>query len=596
MWTTDDRDGTEALGEVVRSPHSYSNGLSRGPVPAAGLLGSADCIANGETFPLALPVTIVDGFNVKCYQFARPLPVEPLPFQFDVRDCRTIKNLAHLCALSYFNGDGFQLAAAIDFPGCVVTRVYNVDNYPIPGTGILTIEDHTIVVISGTSNALQWALQGFYGAAGIESFGQYSTLRLWNQAAMAIEQRIVIAGGNPTGPIVFVGHSYGGAVASILAARYRIAQPGRSVSLLTFGQPKPGDGRLIRLIESTQHLHFVNVDDPVTFLPPDLAQFSGTLGLLDSLTINRWSAYRMPSDRVGLTLDGNRTDNPNAGDLYGLVFRMILQALHGQWPDAITSHNISEYERRIRCAGDPAPSPVPPCGPVAWYRPDSLYGYADGAVVEQWLDDSRNQSPARQRPTLRPSVLVRDGINGLPAVLISQQAFLAVDRLELGNTCTLYVLAKVQGTLLRPSGPWITSETDLAGGMPAVGPADVVYADTVNSGFAANSISYGQVSLWRLRRTPTLLTIHRDGVQIMTMATDPAGVLTLLGFGPYRQSSPFTASVLVAELLVLSCAVSDGEDSAWRSYFQEKYLLNQLVTESGQELLTEGGDGLLTGG
>ena len=65
-------------------------------------------------------------------------------------------------------------------------------------------------------------------------------------------------------PIYIGGHSFGGAVAVLVAAR--LAQIGRKVEVVTFGCPKVGSKRFTRAVK-VPILRVVNWPDPVTWLP-----------------------------------------------------------------------------------------------------------------------------------------------------------------------------------------------------------------------------------------------------------------------------------------------------------------------------------------
>jgi hypothetical protein len=76
-WTTDERDPWPALGETEFAPRPYDKGAIRAGNPPAILLGTGDCIANGETLPLPVfvpPRTFPGGFDSRIYT-ASGLPV-----------------------------------------------------------------------------------------------------------------------------------------------------------------------------------------------------------------------------------------------------------------------------------------------------------------------------------------------------------------------------------------------------------------------------------------------------------------------------------------------------------------------------------------
>lgn len=78
------------------------------------------------------------------------------------------------------------------------------------------------------------------------------------------------------GPIIFCGHSLGGAIAQILATRLPCQ------SLITFGSPKVSKG-LSSLPQTVGYRRYVNCSDAVPLLPPNLTGFghSGEVRFID---------------------------------------------------------------------------------------------------------------------------------------------------------------------------------------------------------------------------------------------------------------------------------------------------------------------------
>ncbi len=79
-WTSDERDPWPELGETATTQRPYSKGELRAGVPPAIRVGTADCIANGETLPLPVivpPRTFIAGIDSRCYVAAgMPLPLD----------------------------------------------------------------------------------------------------------------------------------------------------------------------------------------------------------------------------------------------------------------------------------------------------------------------------------------------------------------------------------------------------------------------------------------------------------------------------------------------------------------------------------------
>lgn len=95
-WTTDEREPWPALGETPFDPRPYDKGAIRAGNPPAILLGTADCIANGETLPLPAfvpPRTFPGGFDSRIYTAAGlpiPLDIVALPIGGDKEGGRSV--------------------------------------------------------------------------------------------------------------------------------------------------------------------------------------------------------------------------------------------------------------------------------------------------------------------------------------------------------------------------------------------------------------------------------------------------------------------------------------------------------------------------
>ena len=82
-------------------------------------------------------------------------------------------------------------------------------------------------------------------------------------------------------PILFTGHSLGGALATLAVAR-RLVPPGQVFGLYTFGSPRVGDGNFVNTFNGRYQqrtFRFSNYRDPVPRVPPKLIGF-GHVGRL----------------------------------------------------------------------------------------------------------------------------------------------------------------------------------------------------------------------------------------------------------------------------------------------------------------------------
>lgn len=388
QYVTDFLSPQPALGECADTQHVKQSFAMPGVLPAAIHLGSMDCIAQGERYPLPLIDRDFDkGWDSRCY-VPTPSP-PPDPPQLDVRLCRDQEFFAQLMEELYKPGGGSCSALILArFPTATVSVVPNQPGTVTPGTALASIGTETLVVTSGTTTPQQWALQALNFTNGPIEYGGYSTLKVWQDAAEDIVSRILNFPHNTTGRILFVGHSLGGAVSCLLALRYHLGQPTREIHLFTLGCPKPGDGRLQALLRNVVGVHLINFDDPIPWVPPSGEELSRYAYLLPHDVYRRWLAYRRPPFQVVLREDGSRDTDMQAGDYFGQIARAIEQNLLNRPVGLFFEHNIDIYRRRIVCPSDPAPGPEPHDALIRWFRSEELWMYDAYEELPFWQDVS----------------------------------------------------------------------------------------------------------------------------------------------------------------------------------------------------------------
>jgi len=378
---SDDIPEDNPLGQV-KSPFRFYNG--QGPVihPPARIIGRGECISQGET-PGDLTPGLVDGFDQRCW-ITEPDTSLPLILSLDVTQDEHQLALGRIQQELYINAEaaGLMLQQLLG-PGSAVAVVPNSASL-IPGSLIGTQGDLTVVIVSGTGNPQQLALQGLLGLAGPVDQGSYSTVPLWQSAALAVQNRVLSSPAVQTGRIVVVGHSYGGAVANIMTARYLQNNPDRDVQLLTWGCPLPGDERLILLTRNARAVNLVNDGDIVTAVPPTGNLLEGVSWLFPKEIRLGWGKWRYPLRRVGLALSGERRSSPNPNDMLGIALTVARQAALSQQIPSITAHDMAEYLRRMGGGDHPVPDVL--TGTIvdfgAAYTPAG-YLPCDGAAVSR---------------------------------------------------------------------------------------------------------------------------------------------------------------------------------------------------------------------
>lgn len=376
-WVSDNGFEDALLGEWAGS-RAYYRGDPPEVIPLALLVGDKDCIKKGENPELP-------GFPDSCERggILLPLPcyskIALLEKKTNVWDCAFAFKLANILATQYDDvvEAGTQLA---DFLGedATVTPFPQVGTL-IPNCLVAVDLNLCLVTITGTTNFQQLALQGLYFGLGPSSQGSYSASQLYEDAATQMAYRITAAGGAECTRFVLVGHSYGGAICHVLAAKIRVNNPSRRVELVTFGSPKPGDDRLRDIVLPMKQTNWVNEGDPVPYLPPVGATFAELSGLVPLLLFGFWRTYERPGSVVVLDADGTieRTDSAKIEDSI-LLAVMVTIAASGT-PEPFSAHKLSHYATRLRAGcmhicGDTPPPIITPA--------DFFYGhitYDDGS-------------------------------------------------------------------------------------------------------------------------------------------------------------------------------------------------------------------------
>ena len=134
-------------------------------------------------------------------------------------------------------------------------------------------------------------------------------------------------------PLWFAGHSLGGAMATICAARCKLAEiPSNPDGLFTYGSPRVGNQRYINFVR-LRHYRWVNNNDIVPSVPPMWLGYthSGQEMYLDANgRYRRFSAWRRWRDRwhgFWLTAGKGRLDH-------------------------LSDHSIAQYIEYLQCAVD----------------------------------------------------------------------------------------------------------------------------------------------------------------------------------------------------------------------------------------------------
>lgn len=344
-WTSDEREPWPPLGEAA-GPRTYFTGQFEGDYPPAQLIGSAECLHQGERWPLAVVTELAQGFPVLCYADP-PIPPPEEIAVLDLTDRAVMTQFAIILDLQYSN----QVAATAALqaylgPTAVITVVPNSTSI-YPGTMIAVLPNFSVVVTSGTDTFQQLALQVLLSGAGPANYGTYGTSVLWFNASTVLHNRMVAAGVDFGKPVLLVGHSYGAALNAIEAVRLRQGTPDIDVRLLTYGMPKPGDIRFQLLLADIPGVHLANAGDPVPGVPPGRPLSFGLQAVFPLLPWDNWNLWRRPASFWRLGADGSLA--PAGGDPLALPEAWTIStAVAGGLPIPVfTDHQVKEYRDRL---------------------------------------------------------------------------------------------------------------------------------------------------------------------------------------------------------------------------------------------------------
>lgn len=294
--------------------------------------------------PIAIPPCYVVQPNKNCCgQETALVHLE----DYDLNDRATLFALCHLLETSYdVNGINAlaELTALADAPD-VFAFVANPSGL-VPGSFIGIYPNYALVFISGTTDADQVGVQAMQFLAGPVDQGFYSASPLYQAAALTVHNRCVLAGLDPSLPVMLVGHSYGGATAIVLGAIYKLAQPGRQVQVLTFGAPKPGDQRLADIADAHRMIQVQGIGDPIVATPPSSWWLPVVEPLAGAGLAGRWILFRRGTHRVVVGNQGIQEFEGEIGDFQQMV-ALVRAALGLTGVPSFVPHGIAVYSDRL---------------------------------------------------------------------------------------------------------------------------------------------------------------------------------------------------------------------------------------------------------
>lgn len=277
-----------------------------------------------------------------CIYMGNDITPEPPLFDF-VDDC-DIYNRTHLCDLArilYNIGIDWHNAKEFALRLPRVNNEYAIDGQatnPLFGSGTMVFNKRrrTIVWIYGTTTNGQLAQQADMMRRGPIDLAKFSVGDLWWEGAQRVLNDVRFFSTVPTDGYLFVGHSMGGAVASMCAAMVKLESPSKNVELVTFGSPKPGDAKFKFFLSENfpRRLHIENAFDIIPYTCFDFGQephnlfhptwFNAISGAVLKNT-HKWDTYH---DWWLLDTDGKliyKGIKANVGELIDGAFKLFIE-------------------------------------------------------------------------------------------------------------------------------------------------------------------------------------------------------------------------------------------------------------------------------
>lgn len=346
------------LGEVRGQPQRWDSGALPVVLPAAVAVGDPGCLLNGESIADATPASEIDGgFVAGCYLPQQP-PNPDLEFGFTVWSCPTQLFWIQQIDLLYNNENADVVTNCTRrFAGATITIVKKTTLYP---QYVLVVNpSYACVAACGTDNLAQVLIQALQGFSGPQDFGVFSTGNLWYQFADNLIAALDAQGALDGRPLLFAGHSYGGASAMIAAARLALAQPKTEIRYITYGAPKPGDARLRDLLDlAFDGVSLANDGDFISALPPsaDVLEAMSSVGPFG--VVLGWTRWQYPPQTTLLYQAQLLKNTYQRFDSRSLVAYISAVIATGSLA-TVPAHASSAYfnKIRLRCAGF-LPTPV----------------------------------------------------------------------------------------------------------------------------------------------------------------------------------------------------------------------------------------------
>jgi pimeloyl-ACP methyl ester carboxylesterase len=213
---------------------------------------------------------------------------------------------------------------------------------------------YTLVILSGTENEWQFAMQATSGFLGPQETPTLKTMQFWSNTATVISERLTDLGIPNDRRLFMAGHSYGAAVAAIVLVRIRSATPDRELKLLTFGCPKVSDDDGYQLIDAIEHTHVVNHGDFVPQFPISRVQSDWFPALIPLNIATNWNRWGQPQAVLLQDAFGTKEWDSLPALTHDILLPLVIRIMLGLPLDIVDVHLQQAYTNRS-CLGCECP-------------------------------------------------------------------------------------------------------------------------------------------------------------------------------------------------------------------------------------------------
>jgi len=354
-WTDKEREGS-TVGEWD-GPRIDDKGEPPAVIALPVIVGTKPCIARGgasASAPLTSdPLKLGRYLPAACYSALTGDVCER------IRRTPDLGKIVKMVQYAYVNSGGlYPMMENFVGPGAAIT-VYSVPLDSLaPTSYVFKKGDEAWQIISGTQNEMQALTQAYSFAAGPTNYQTYSASPFYEQIAMTMLDRFAQSGCQDCKRWIVAGHSFGGAVASVLAAKLRDLPQTEQVALVTIGAPRAGGELLIESLRRVCQIHIRHPKDPVPFLPFQEDNWLGVTGYLLFIRQLLFGLYE-DYERV-LHIDENGTsttpyEEPPDTDLLALMKLLVGEPTS---PPVLDNHASATYTANVfNFLGIPDPWP-----------------------------------------------------------------------------------------------------------------------------------------------------------------------------------------------------------------------------------------------